>query len=106
MIYLVAVYSESVLSPKMGFNSAFMKRHYDKRLIELETMPSDEELKKLVQKHYKEYHSLPYFHIFLKVKYYLVTNSEYAPLIKSKIYKKLDIHGNEMDLTPLKHVME
>ena len=106
MIYLVAVYSESVLSPKMGFYSFFLKRHYDKRLIKLDTIPSDEELEKLIQKHYKKYHSLPYFDTFLKVKYYLVTNSEYAPLIKSKIYKKFDIHGNEMDLTPLKYLIE
>jgi len=93
MIYLVAVYTEKILNPKMGFDSYFMKKHYDKRVIEFKTMPSDDKLKDIIQEHYLNNRFLDYFSKFLEVKYYLLSDSPYVPIVNSKIYSKFDVNG-------------
>jgi len=61
MIYLVAVYTKKVLNPKMGFDSFFMKKHYNKRVVEFKTIPSNDELKEIIKEHYLKNRFLEYF---------------------------------------------
>ncbi len=93
MIYLVAVYTEKVLNPKMGFDSFFIKKHYNKRVVEFKTMPSNDELKIIIQKHYLKNRFLEYFSKRVEVKYYLLSDSPYAPIVNGRIYSKFNTHG-------------
>ena len=56
-------------------------------------MVSKEQLKKLIQNHYKKYRFLDYLSKSLEVKYYLLSDSPYAPIVNSKIYYKFDVNG-------------
>ena len=93
MIYLVAVYTEKVLNPKMGFDSFFIKKHYNKRVVEFKTMPSNDELKIIIQKHYLKNRFLEYFSKRVEVKYYLLSDSLYAPIANGRIFSKFNING-------------
>ena len=93
MIYLVAVYTEEILNPKMGFDSFFMKKYYDKRVIEFKKIPSNNELREIIQKHYEKNRFLEYLSKRVEVKYYLLTDCPYVPIVNSRIYSKFNVKG-------------
>ena len=93
MIYLVAVYTEKILNPKMGFDPFFMKKYYDERIIEFKQIPSNDDLKEIIQNHYEKNRFLEYFSKRVEVKYYLLTDSPYVPIVNGRIFSKFNING-------------